>query len=94
MENARAGTKRRCEDLNRDLTRKGFRSAGAIHGDKLQWEREAALKHFKSGDRPLLVATDVAARGLDIPGVRAVFVYDFPSCSASQLCFHAYSSGV
>ncbi|XRB10465.1 ATP-dependent RNA helicase DDX5/DBP2 [Pseudoscourfieldia marina] len=73
-----AGTKRRCEDLNRELTRKGFRSAGAIHGDKLQWEREAALKHFKDGNRPLLVATDVAARGLDIPGVRAVFVYDFP----------------
>ena len=56
----------------------GLRSAGAIHGDKDQAEREYSLDLFRKGKAPLLVATDVAARGLDIPGVTVVLVYDFP----------------
>merc|ERR1719341_2443233 len=50
----------------------------AIHGDRTQAEREEALLAFRSGENPLLVATDVAARGLDIPSVSVVVNYDMP----------------
>ena len=50
----------------------------AIHGDKSQGDRSGALEHFKSGKVPLLIATDVAARGLDIPHVEYVINYSFP----------------
>ena len=49
-----------------------------MHGDKDQAEREYALDLFRKGKAPVLVATDVAARGLDIPGVAFVLIYDFP----------------
>ena len=52
--------------------------ATTIHGDRLQAEREKALGDFRSGARPYLVATSVAARGLDIPGVTHVINYDMP----------------
>ena len=51
----------------------------SIHGDRMQFEREKALKDFKSGACPILVATDVAARGLDIPNVSLVVNYDLPN---------------
>ena len=60
-------TKRMCDQLARTLTRHG---ASAIHGDKSQSEREKVLNHFRSGRSPILVATDVAARGLDIKDIR------------------------
>ena len=72
------GTKRRCDFIDRKMKAMGLRSAGAIHGDKDQAEREYSLDLFRKGKAPLLVATDVAARGLDIPGVTVVLVYDFP----------------
>lgn len=50
----------------------------AIHGDRSQQERTAALETFKTGENPLLIATDVAARGLDIPKVEYVINYSFP----------------
>eukprot|EP01100_Stratorugosa_tubuloviscum_P010390 TRINITY_DN4448_c0_g1_i3.p1 TRINITY_DN4448_c0_g1~~TRINITY_DN4448_c0_g1_i3.p1 ORF type:complete len:397 (-),score=64.44 TRINITY_DN4448_c0_g1_i3:1206-2396(-) len=50
----------------------------SIHGDKVQEEREIALRSFRAGVNPVLVATDVAARGLDIPNVRHVINYDLP----------------
>jgi ATP-dependent RNA helicase DDX3X len=53
--------------------------ATSIHGDRTQREREAALHAFKSGRAPILVATAVAARGLDIPSVMHVILYDLPS---------------
>ena len=53
--------------------------AASIHGDRSQYEREAALKSFRSGRTPILVATDVAARGLDIPHVTHVINFDLPS---------------
>ena len=71
-------TKRRCDQIAMQLQRARFAVAGAIHGDKDQREREAALAAFREGGRNVLVATDVAARGLDIPGVALVVVYDFP----------------
>lgn len=59
------------------LSRKGWKAV-AIHGDISQVQRSAAVEQFKSGKVPLLVATDVAARGLDIPDVEFVLNYSFP----------------
>ncbi|XP_062213130.1 DEAD-box ATP-dependent RNA helicase 40-like isoform X2 [Phragmites australis] len=70
-------TKRMCDQLARTLTRQF--GASAIHGDKSQSEREKVLNHFRSGRSPILVATDVAARGLDIKDIRVVINYDFPT---------------
>ncbi|KAG0612450.1 hypothetical protein M758_6G028900 [Ceratodon purpureus] len=70
-------TKRMCDTLSRNLGR-DF-GAAAIHGDKTQQERESVLSLFKNGKAPILVATDVAARGLDVKDVRVVINYDFPT---------------
>ena len=51
-----------------------------IYSDRLQREREEALREFKNGITPILIATSVAARGLDIPNVHLVVNYDLPSC--------------
>ena len=64
-------------DLNKELQRAGFRSA-EIHGDMEQPQRLAELERFKSGEVNILVASDVAARGLDIKGVSHVFNFDAP----------------
>lgn len=61
-------TKRGADALEDFLMRNGF-PATSIHGDRSQSEREQALRSFRSGRTPILVATDVAARGLDIPHV-------------------------
>jgi probable ATP-dependent RNA helicase DDX4 len=53
-------------------------SSTSIHGDRLQSERETALRDFRSGKRKVLIATSVAARGLDIKGVTHVINYDLP----------------
>ena len=66
-----------CARLARALERDGLKAV-AMHGDKSQDERLKALDAFKRGDVDLLVATDVAARGLDIKDVPAVFNYDVP----------------
>ncbi|XP_020552195.1 DEAD-box ATP-dependent RNA helicase 52-like [Sesamum indicum] len=70
-------TNRAADALECWLSRKGFPST-AIHGDKIQMERERALKLFRSGCTPILVATDVAAWGLDIPHVAHVINFDLP----------------
>ena len=57
-----------CDQLARTLAR-GF-GAAAIHGDKSQPERDHVLAQFKAGRTPILVATDVAARGLDVKDIR------------------------
>ncbi|ESO98794.1 hypothetical protein LOTGIDRAFT_213568 [Lottia gigantea] len=71
-------TKKGADALEVFLTREGF-PATSIHGDRSQREREDALRLFRSGDRPILVATAVAARGLDISNVRHVINFDLPS---------------
>eukprot|EP00303_Exanthemachrysis_gayraliae_P007370 CAMPEP_0206002428 /NCGR_PEP_ID=MMETSP1464-20131121/2726_1 /ASSEMBLY_ACC=CAM_ASM_001124 /TAXON_ID=119497 /ORGANISM="Exanthemachrysis gayraliae, Strain RCC1523" /LENGTH=550 /DNA_ID=CAMNT_0053375767 /DNA_START=57 /DNA_END=1705 /DNA_ORIENTATION=+ len=71
-------TKRAADELEYRLTQAGF-PATSIHGDRTQAEREHALRTFKAGKTPVLVATDVAARGLDVPNVMHVINYDFPS---------------
>ncbi|XP_058180345.1 ATP-dependent RNA helicase-like protein DB10 [Rhododendron vialii] len=70
-------TKKMCDQLTRSLTRQF--GAAAIHGDKSQGERDYVLNQFRSGRSPILVATDVAARGLDIKDIRMVINYDFPT---------------
>lgn len=73
-------TKRSCDALLR-LMRKERKDlmCGAIHGDKDQFERERALAEFRTGAVPILIATDVAARGLDVKDVSLVLNYEFPS---------------
>jgi ATP-dependent RNA helicase RhlE len=66
-----------CARLARSLEREGMKTT-ALHGDKSQDERLKALEAFKKGEVDLLVATDVAARGLDIKDVPAVFNFDVP----------------
>jgi len=70
-------TKRMADHLEEYLYNSGF-SAASIHGDRTQSEREAALEAFKSGQVQILVATDVASRGLDISNVKHVINYDLP----------------
>ncbi|KXT78335.1 DEAD/DEAH box helicase [Streptococcus sp. DD13] len=70
-------TKRRVDELTRGLKIRGFRAEG-IHGDLDQNKRLRVLRDFKNGNVDVLVATDVAARGLDISGVTHVYNYDIP----------------
>ena len=70
-------TKHGAEKLKRHLESTGY-SAVSIHGNKSQGQRERAIKAFKSGEARVLVATDVAARGIDIPDVSHVYNYDLP----------------
>ena len=71
-------TKHGSEKLMKLLVSWGFR-AGSIHGNKSQNQRERTLAEFRDGTLDVLVATDVAARGIDIPGVRHVYNYDMPN---------------
>ena len=70
-------TKRGAKRLAKDLYKKGF-EADAIHGDLRQNKRTSVIKKFRSNKIQILVATDVAARGLDIPNIEHVINYDLP----------------
>jgi len=61
-----------------DLSLGGIKNVGVIHGGKEQSQRTFALNNFKTGSNAILVATDVAARGLDVQGVTHVVNFDFP----------------
>lgn len=71
-------TKHGADRLARHLEKAGFATA-AIHGNRSQGQRDRAIAGFKDGAIKVLVATDVAARGIDIPGVRHVYNYDLPN---------------
>ena len=71
-------TKHGADKIVRLLGASGI-AANAIHGNKSQPQRERALAAFKTGEAPILVATDIAARGIDIPGVSHVINYDLPN---------------
>ena len=71
-------TKHGAERLMKHLDRAGF-AATSIHGNKSQGQRDRAIAAFKDGSVRVLVATDVAARGIDIPGVGHVYNYDLPN---------------
>jgi superfamily II DNA/RNA helicase len=71
-------TKRGVDRLSRDLAKRGFKIE-PIHGDKSQNRRERALRRFKENQVQVLIATDVAARGLDISDITHVINYDIPT---------------
>ena len=71
-------TKHGVEKLCQTLIKRGFK-AESIHGDKNQSKRQNALKAFRDNHSQILVATDVAARGLDIPNVTHVINFDIPA---------------
>ncbi|KFM66710.1 putative ATP-dependent RNA helicase DDX5, partial [Stegodyphus mimosarum] len=75
-----AETKRKVDDLTRRMRRDGW-PAMCIHGDKSQPERDWVLNEFRTGRSPILVATDVAARGLDVDDIKFVINFDYPNCS-------------
>jgi len=71
-------TKRKADVLEDFLIREGF-PATSIHGDRIQQDRTAALRAFSSGQTPYLIATNVAARGLDIESIAHVINFDMPT---------------
>jgi len=71
-------TKRAADDVTHLLKKEGY-AALAIHGDKSQAERDYTLAQFRSGRCSIMVATDVAARGLDVKDIRFVINFDFPN---------------
>jgi ATP-dependent RNA helicase RhlE len=70
-------TKRRTDRLARQLSKSGI-AAARIHGDRSQGQRVAALEGFRAGRYDVLVATDVAGRGIDVEGISHVINYDMP----------------
>lgn len=77
-------TKHGADRLSRKLDKEGF-AVGAIHGNKSQGQRNRALQAFREGELRVLVATDVAARGIDIPDVRHVYNFDLPNVPDSYV---------
>ena len=77
-------TKHGAEKVVKSLSKDGFLVA-SIHGNKSQNQRQKSLINFKNGNCPLLVATDIAARGIDVPGVEAVINYDLPEVPESYV---------
>jgi ATP-dependent RNA helicase DeaD len=73
-----AATKRRADKVAANLKAGGFR-ASAIHGDLSQKERDHVMNRFRKGSDNILVATDIAARGIDVPAVGHVINYDVPN---------------
>ncbi len=77
-------TKRSADQVSRALTTRGF-AAGAVHGDLGQGQRERAMRAFRAGKVDVLVATDVAARGLDVDDVTHVVNYECPEDEKAYL---------
>lgn len=77
-------TKRMVDDLQYRFRQDGI-FAGATHGDKTQRDRERAIQEFKSGRTPVLIATDVASRGLDVKELKWVINYDCPKNAADYI---------
>ncbi|XP_022315716.1 uncharacterized protein LOC111119633 isoform X2 [Crassostrea virginica] len=73
-------TKRKADDITRRMRREGWPMM-CIHGDKSQQERDWVLNGFRTGQTPILVATDVASRGLDVGDIKFVINFDYPSSS-------------
>lgn len=77
-------TKAEADEVGRELELSGLKNA-VIHGDKKHGARDRALAQFREGNVPILVATDIAARGLDIDGLDVVINYDIPHISTDYL---------
>ncbi|KAL1897088.1 ATP-dependent RNA helicase dbp2 [Sporothrix stenoceras] len=78
------GTKRVADDITRFLRQDGW-PALSIHGDKQQNERDWVLDQFKTGKSPVMVATDVASRGIDVRNITHVINYDYPNNSEDYI---------
>ena len=70
-------TKRCVDELTKELSDRGYFAEG-LHGDMKQAQRDRVMKNFRTGKTEILIATDVAARGIDVDDVEAVFNYDLP----------------
>ncbi|MGI9390640.1 MAG: DEAD/DEAH box helicase, partial [Boseongicola sp.] len=79
-----ARTKHGAERLMKKLCAAGF-PAASIHGNKSQGQRDRSIREFRSGANTILVATDVAARGIDIPDVMYVYNYDLPNVAENYV---------
>ncbi|XP_026463410.1 DEAD-box ATP-dependent RNA helicase 20-like isoform X2 [Ctenocephalides felis] len=77
-------TKKKVDDITKTIKREGY-AAICIHGDKSQGERDHVLNEFRCGKSSILVATDVAARGLDVEDVKYVLNYDYPNSSEDYI---------
>ena len=93
-----ARTKHGADRITRDLKKKKI-SAAAIHGDKAQNARQRALQQFKEGEVRVLVATDIAARGIDIDSLKYVINFDIPNIAETYVhrigrCGRAGDEGV
>lgn len=77
-------TKKKVDDIARAVRRAGYKAL-AIHGDKSQPERDAVLTEFRNGATTILIATDVAARGLDVEDVKFVVNFDYPNSSEDYI---------
>lgn len=77
-------TKRCADDITRQLRRSGWPTV-SIHGDKKQEEREWVLNEFRTGNSPIMIATDVASRGIDISDIKFVVNYDYPSSAEDYI---------
>lgn len=77
-------TKKKVDDITKAIKREGW-SAISIHGDKSQPERDYVLSEFRNGKTMILVATDVAARGLDVEDVKYVINFDYPNSSEDYI---------
>lgn len=71
-------TKKRVDELTQQLQGRGYFADG-LHGDLKQVQRDLVMKKFRQGTIEILVATDVAARGIDVDDIDIVFNYDIPS---------------
>ncbi|KAF7168333.1 hypothetical protein CNMCM5623_001341 [Aspergillus felis] len=78
------GTKRIADEITRFLRQDGW-PALSIHGDKQQQERDWVLNEFKAGKSPIMVATDVASRGIDVRDITHVLNYDYPNNSEDYI---------
>ncbi|MEP0566296.1 MAG: helicase-related protein, partial [Paracoccaceae bacterium] len=79
-----ARTKHGSERLMKNLVKAGF-NASSIHGNKSQGQRDRAIREFKAGQIDVLVATDVAARGIDIDDIAYVYNFDLPNVSENYV---------
>lgn len=77
-------TKKKVDNITRTIRRFGHRAV-CMHGDKSQQERDYVLKEFRNGNSNILVATDVAARGLDVDGIKVVINFDYPNSSEDYI---------
>ncbi|KAF5193776.1 Atp-dependent rna helicase, partial [Thalictrum thalictroides] len=85
--------KTRCDEIAEALVAQGLRAV-ALHGGRNQSEREAALRDFRNGSTDILVATDVASRGLDVTGVAHVVNLDLPKTRCDEIAEALVAQGL